>query len=391
MRDAAYSHIVYPKKDELTIEHINAQSLLSSLDEVKLLVIERNIDVLCVSESWLTSHTPDMFINFPNYKVFRNDNGRGAGTCIYAKSVLNPILINIDVPKQEGVEDVWIKVQRKKFPSIIVGCMYRHPKALAASFDYIQDVFKQVCLQNKKVFILGDFNDDLLSKGNKVGKIIKNSSLTQVIDTPTRITSSTSTLLDLIITNTPQCIASNNVVPQVIADHDLISVTVKVSKPKRLPVTKTFRQLTYYTNDIFSSLLLDNVYRLNDIFLTDDVDKQVFIFNEVFIHCLDMCAPMVTKVVKRPPTPWMNDELRNAIKDRNETQSRLKDDRQNSFLQQVYKTKKNLVKTMISETKSNYYKKEIINCKGKTSSIWQVVKEIIPCQKMSLTLMTLIM
>ncbi len=29
------------------------------------------------------------------------------------------------------MEDVWIKVQRKKFPSIIVGCMYRHPKAPA--------------------------------------------------------------------------------------------------------------------------------------------------------------------------------------------------------------------------------------------------------------------
>lgn len=185
----------------------------------------------------------------------------------------------------------------------------------------------------------------------------------------------------ILSSQTPQCIASNNVVPQVIADHDLISVTVKVTKPKRLPVTKTFTQLTYYTSDIFSSLLLDNVYRLNDTFLTDDVDKQVFIFNKVFIHCLDQCAPMVTKVVKRPPTPWMNGELQNAIRHRNETQIRLKDDRQNTFLQQVYKTKKNFVKTIISETKSNYYKKEIIDCKGKTSSIWQVVKEIIPCQK----------
>ncbi len=90
---------------------------------------------------------------------------------------------------------------------------------------------------------------------------------------------------------------------------------------------------------------------------------------------------MVTKVVKRPPTPWMNDKLRNAIKDRNETQSRLKDDRQNSYLQQEYKTKKNLVKAMISEIKYKYYKNEIINCKGKTSSTWQVVKEIIPSQK----------
>ena len=139
--------------------------------------------------------------------------------------------------------------------------------------------------------------------------------------------------------------------------------------------------MTNYSKDIFSSLLLDNVCRLNNIFLTDDVDKQVYIFNEVFIHCLDMCAPTETKVVKRPPTPWMNDDLRNAIKDRNEAQSRLKDDRQNSFLQQEYKIKKNLVKTMISNTKSEYYQNEIINCKGKISSTWQTIEEMIPCQK----------
>ncbi len=87
------------------------------------------------------------------------------------------------------------------------------------------------------------------------------------------------------------------------------------------------------------------------------------------------------KSCEKTPTPWMSDELRNGIKDRNETQSRLKKDRQNSFLQQEYKTKKKLVKTMISGTKSQYYKNEIINCKGKTSSTWQVVKEIIPSQK----------
>ncbi len=176
----------------------------------------------------------------------------------------------------------------------------------------------------KKVFILGDFIDDLLSNGSKTNKIIKNNNLIQITDTPTRTTISTSTLLDIIITNTPQCVIFHNVIPQMIADHDLISVIIKVSKPKRLPVTKTFRQLTNYSKDISCSLLLDNVCRLDDIFLTDDVDKQVHIFNEVFIQCLDMCAPMKTKVVKRPPTPWMNDELRNAIKDRNEAQVGLK-------------------------------------------------------------------
>ncbi len=55
----------------LTIEHINAQSLQASFDEVKFLVSERNIDILCVSETWLLPHTPNAYVNIPNYKIFR--------------------------------------------------------------------------------------------------------------------------------------------------------------------------------------------------------------------------------------------------------------------------------------------------------------------------------
>ncbi len=36
---------------------------------------------------------------------------------------------------------------------------------------------------------------------------------------------------------------------------------------------------------------------------------------------------------------------------------------------------------MISNTKSEYYNNEISNCKGKISSIWQVINEMIPGQK----------
>lgn len=64
-------------KELLTIEHINAQSLQSNYKEVRLLIQERDIDILCVSETWLQSHTSDDLIAIPNYKLFRNDGGRG--------------------------------------------------------------------------------------------------------------------------------------------------------------------------------------------------------------------------------------------------------------------------------------------------------------------------
>ena len=369
------------KKDYLIIEHINARSLLSSFEEIKLLLNERNVDILCVSETWLLPYIPDEFVNIPNYKVFRCDIGRGAGSCIYAKAVLNPSIMNLNVPRQPGVEDVWVKVQCRKLPAIIIGCVYRHPKSLAVSFDYIQDVFKTVCLYNKKVFILGDFNDDLLTKGNRINKVIKSNSLTQIIDRPTRTTHTSATLLDLVITNTPDVIISHDVVPEVIADHDLVSVTVNVGKPKRQRVTKAFRHLGNYDKDTFCSLLLDNVHCFNDMFFTDDVDRQVHIFNDVFIKCLDICAPTVTKVVKRQATPWMNDDIRKAMNDRNEAQCILKNDRQNIFLQQNYKAAKKFVKTLIKNSTADHYRNRLVNCRGKTDDTWKVVREMVPSQK----------
>ncbi len=64
-----------------------------------------------------------------------------------------------------------------------------------------------------------------------------------MIDGPTRVTPTLATLLDLIITSRSDLFLVQSVVPQVIANHDLISITVKIRKHKQQPQTKTFRHL----------------------------------------------------------------------------------------------------------------------------------------------------
>ncbi len=91
----------------------------------------------------------------------------------YVKDCLTAIMINLDFPKQEGVEDVWVTVKCRKLPSIIVGCVYQHPKAPGTSFNYIQEMFKTLCLKNKAFNVLGDFNDNLLVYDNKMTKLKK--------------------------------------------------------------------------------------------------------------------------------------------------------------------------------------------------------------------------
>ena len=54
----------------LTIEHLNAQSLLAHINELELLIIERKIDILCVSETWLDTSVQDTFIHVLNFNVY---------------------------------------------------------------------------------------------------------------------------------------------------------------------------------------------------------------------------------------------------------------------------------------------------------------------------------
>ncbi len=53
-----------------------------------------------------------------------------------------------------------------------------------------------------------------------------------------------------------------------------------------------FRQLTNCSPQKFYSLLREEAHNFIKMFATDNVDTQV---KEIFIKCLDACAPIVAK------------------------------------------------------------------------------------------------
>ncbi len=374
----------------IKIEHLNAQSILSNKAELEILMNERNPDILCVTETWLTNDTNDAYIDMPDYNVYRCDKGRGGGACIYVKSTLEVNEVKFDVVRPQGIEDVWLSVQSCKFPSVVVGCVYRHPKAHVETFDYISDVLTLVCLKNKPSYILGDFNDDLFCSTSKMNKIINTAKLTQLIAKPTRVTNNSATLLDLIITNSPNLVLHSDTLPCPVADHELITVTINLQKPKRVSCLKTIRDLGNYSPYIFCNLLSSNELILNDIFKTDDVDIQVDIFTLVFNDCLDKCAPFIIKEVRRPPAPWINDDLRDLMVQRNNTQKLLKDDRLNVYLNEQYKNLKKEVKRALYNAKTLYYNKRLEDNKGNISATWNLLKKLVPNTKNKTTLMSIL-
>ena len=195
------------------------------------------------------------------------------------------------------------------------------------------------------------------------------------------MTATSATLLDLIITNNPDLVLAKVVVPNLVSDHDLIGIKINITKPRRQPLIKTFRQLTNYNKNILNNLIMSEYHSFNKILDTDNVNHQVYIFNENFIKCLDVCAPFVTKEIKRPYAPWFTDELRDAIRKKNAIHNDLKRDRANIFLMEQYRNVKKQVKSLIQSTKKDYYLKELTNSKNNPTDKWNIIKEIIPNPK----------
>ena len=364
------------------IAHINSRSLLSCYAEIELLIIEKDIDILCVSETWLEPNIPDSLVNINGFTLFRNDGGRGGGTCMYVRNNLKCAKVKINHPPCQGIEDVWVKVQLNKLPSIIVGAMYRHPHATSDSFDYIRETLQEVALQNKSIFLLGDLNDNILDRQSKLQKVVNILNFSQMIDNPTRITTTSRTLIDVAITNNKEKVLSADVEACHISDHEMISLIINVSKPKREKEIKTFRSLKDYSKEAFCNILLDKKDLFDQILRTDDVNVQEDIFTTNFMSSLDSCAPIVTKTITRPPAPWMTDEIRSEMRCRNSLKERLHLE-YNEITDALYKLSKKRVKSMIRIAKSNFHRNKFIMARNSKKDIWNVVNEVIPSKSKS--------
>ena len=140
-------------------------------------------------------------------------------------------------------ESLWIKVCLSKTKPIFLSVVYR-PPSNGSDLDstenlcayYLKQCKKQLP-QSNEVFICGDLNCNMLNKyalSSKIKDLCSSLSLKQLIEEPTRITTHSSTLLDLIMTNSVN-VSKSGVLYSGISDHSLVYVITKFKRPKSEP------------------------------------------------------------------------------------------------------------------------------------------------------------
>ena len=136
---------------------------------------------------------------------FYNSDKAAGGAAIYVNKSVQANEIHSPKLNVGDTEDVWIEIgDRKNNNSIIVGFIYRHPRQNILNFEcaFASSIKSFKAKENYLVF--DDFNIDCMDSNStasvsKYVNHINNLGCAQLIDKPTRICNTTSTIIDHII------------------------------------------------------------------------------------------------------------------------------------------------------------------------------------------------
>ena len=371
--------LLFIKEKGLRISHLNICSLTSKLDYLRSLLQRGNIDIFTLSETHLDDTVSDAELKIDNYKLERVDrNRRGGGVCVYIIDNLTYIR-RLDLESHE-LEALWIEIKLPNTKPILTGTFYRPPRSDAVYQGQIEESISRVTELNQEVIVLGDFNYNMHCKNESkfIDKLCRQNSMHQIVKGSTRITETSSTLIDIILTNLPNNVCMSKVVSLGLSDHNLVYIVRKLYRPKVPPKVITFRSMKQFNEKSFQ----DDMEKLdwNECLNSDDIVTAWSTWKVNFLRVCDKHTPLVTRRVRGNKTKWVTDEYISLTHLRDRLKKRAEKQNTNSIWSQ-YRSVRNYVNNLRTTLKSRYYHDSVIENQRNHKQLWNVLKELNPGKK----------
>ena len=273
---------------------------------------EDALDIIAVTETFLSDEILNTEIVNGDYSVFRRDRNRhGGGILLLVKSSI-PAVRRHDL--ETTCELLWVEIHKTLF-----GVFYRPPNSPPEYIDQLRYSMERMH-DTKPVILCGDFNIPEVDwctlsllrpsvSGNRICEIALDYSLLQMVLEPTRGNS----ILDLVFTSISDLILDVRVkdgIPG--SDHDSIYFSLQLViqfnpelKPK---CSYNFRKTNF---DLFHDLLGSIPW--DSCFLGEDVEDAWMMFKGFFFTAVDKCVPTYS-LKKRNMKPWFSDETKRMVR-----------------------------------------------------------------------------
>ena len=378
------------RKRGLHFLHLNINSILPKIDELRHIAKTSKVSVIGISETKLDDTVTNNEINIEGYSVLRHDRNRqGGGVACYVR---NDISFNQVYIFSNETENIFFEIFLPNSHTITVGIFYRPPNQ-NKFLDNITNDFTKLNTEKKEIIILGDININLLQNGknilhenknnfgdkNAIHSLLKqykhfltNFGLKQLIKTPTRVTRDTTTLIDHILTNSEEKISQSGVIDSGISDHSIIFCTRKIIKPKTGDQKIIqFRSFKNYSAELFEEALKDIDFPNYEHFSDIDAAYSDFIFKLTGV--IDRMAPMRQSKIKNYTQEWFDEEVAEKINIREKCFKKFKKTKLHVD-EEIFKEAQKDARNTINRKKKEYFEFKLTESIGKPKDLWKTIK-----------------
>ena len=275
-----------------------------------------------------------------------------------------------------------------------VGILYR-PPSFYNFLDDLNESFYKLSPETTDIFILGDMNINVFLEGKNIFRNAKTYtsssspvetilkkykefcstfSLVQMINSPTRITNNSVSLIDHVLTNSSDKISNSGVIDTGLSDHQLIFCTRKLVREKvhshKNIKCRSFKN--YTPNDFILKLQESNFHNYNTF---DDIDDAYNDFSNKLLLAINEVAPSKEVRIKSNNQEWFDGEVLEAISTRDKffrifKKSRLREDEIN------YKQSKYFAQDLINCKKKSFFENKLKETIGRPKELWKNLKDI---------------
>ncbi|CAB4011738.1 Hypothetical predicted protein, partial [Paramuricea clavata] len=370
----------------IKVSHLNIRSLKDrgKFHQVNDLILRSDFDVFTISETWFNSTVKNKEYSIDGYKLIRLDRLKkaGGGVCAYIRNSLKVrVLRDITKTSQCGFQQLWLSLQHKKLKSLVICVAYRPPDTPVSCLrNELTAAYTHAVMLGKDILVAGDLNCNLLVDSTEscaLRDLCSTLNLTQLISSPTRVTETSQTLIDVILASNVDLVKKSDVLSITISDHFLVYSTLNLKMPRTKPVTITTRSYKNFNADAFCNDISKIPWDTVTVF--DHTDDQVSCFNNLFQDVLEQHAPVKTFKSKYRKSKVITPEIRDLMRERDRLRKRAHQ-RSNPRDWERYRGLRQEVKSKIMLSEIQLVKDEISENKSNKTSIWKTVRHCLnPC------------
>jgi hypothetical protein len=378
--------------DKFSILNINVRSLSKNFEKLKecITAIDHHFTVIGVSETHL-KRSPNIYYNLHNYDLeYTNRTSRGkGGVALYiSNSVQYKVRGDLNV-SSPNYESCFVEIERNNQNNLLIGVVYRAHNSIDHFTNEFNQLLSKINNENKTIYIMGDFNIDLLKEEEKRPihnylNMILSYYLLPAIIKPTRITELSATLIDNILTNNYD--VSSVILVTDISDHlpNIISTNTIIRTKKTKGV---FYKRNYTTANICH--LKDNLSKVNwhELLHGNDVNNDYNNFMMKLNELIDECIPLRKCKAdrrKEPMLPWITNGLLKSINTKNSLYRLYKKSPTDDHFCK-YKKYRNKLHNLIRKAKRQFYYSKFQKSKNNMKLTWSTINNVLGRSKCNRT------